>query len=152
MKKFLKPIYLQALIVYLIYTLLGKYLLITGILADNSTFAYFIQMALSAAFAAIFLYLFSHEDFFRFAKVIEKKESEKEKKYIKKYLHLGKHLAVLVIGILAGPLFAALSARFLIPHSPYRYLLVIIASSVSSLIWLGFLRGTVGQLPFLNII
>src|SRR3972149_9519680 len=106
MRKLFKPIYIEALIVYLFYSLTGKYLLVKGTISGNPSFSFFVQSLASSIFAVIFLFLFSHEEFFKFARVIEKKESKKEKRYIKKYLHFGKHLAVLIIGVLAGPLFA----------------------------------------------
>jgi len=114
----------------------------------DSFFSYVLLSVFSSFFAVIFLFIFSHEDFFRFARVIEKRESKREEKLLKTYVHFGKSITTLIVGIIAGPLFAALTARILIPKSPYKYVIIIIASTASSILWLGFLRGAFSQFSF----
>lgn len=150
MRDFLKPIYLKALIIYLVYGFFGKLLFFKGVVSSATTVAYITLFVYYIAFSIIFLYIFSHEDFFKFAKVIEKKETKKEKKLLRKYIHLGKIAAIFIIGVLVGPVFAALTTRILLHRSPYRYLIIVIVSVLSTAIWLASFKGILGQFSFIQ--
>ncbi len=83
-------------------------------------------------FSFLFLYIFSHEKFFPFAKDIEKSEKAKEKKYLSKYLHHGKVLATFIIGVIGGPIFLSLTLRMLLNKFRQKYLFVPLTSFVST--------------------
>lgn len=109
----------------------------------------FIQLYLFGIFfACLFLYLFSHDKFFSFAKEIEKKESKKEKKYLDKYLHHGKILGTLIIGAIGGPVFSSLTARILLNNYWYKYLIVIIANIPSTIITTGVGKSLINIFNF----
>ena len=120
--------------------MLGSYFLISKVnlahaFLKTSPIITFLQLFIfGTVFSYIFLYIFSHDRFFPFAKEIENKEEEKEKHYLRKYLHHGKTIATFIIGTIGGPLFLALTIRLLLHNYKYKYLLVFVTSFVSTLI------------------
>lgn len=88
-------------------------------------------------FSFIFLYIFSHEKFFPFAREIEKKEEEKEKSYLKKYIKHGKMIATFIIGVIGGPIFLSLTTRLLLNGFKFRYLFILVTIFISTLVTLG---------------
>jgi len=136
-----KLVYFQAFLVWLVYSLGTKILFIKSIVWGNQLLVYGLIGIVSGGFGILFLYLFSHENFFKFAKLIEKKEIKKERKWLNFFSHAGKSITVLMIGLLAGPLFAALSARILLSAAKYKYWFVFIVSAASSVFWLFMARS-----------
>ena len=134
-------VYFQAFLVWLVYSFGTKALFIKSVVWRDQLLVYGLIGIVSGGFGILFLYLFSHEIFFKFAKLIEKSEIKKEKKWLRFFRHTGKIVAVLMIGLLAGPLFAALSARILISASKYKYWFVFIVSAASSVFWLFMARS-----------
>ncbi len=145
-----KGIHYKTLIVWGTYEVITKGSLLTGFLGSVSSLnIYLINVLLSVIFGISFLFLFSHEDFFKFAKEIERKNSKQEKKWEHRLLHYGKFLSSFVIGIISGPLIAALAIRFLQPKSKYKYPLIILTSALSAFFWLWAARGVIiWRLPF----
>ena len=107
--------------------------------------AFFGPFVYGALAGLIFLYLFSHEDFFPLARQIEKEEKKKEKKWLRRFKHHGKLFICLAIGAIAGPLFAALTVRFLIHRHSffYKYIIIFLATIVSTIFLVGFARGII---------
>lgn len=143
MQRLSKIIYVQAFFVWLVYTFATKALFIKAIFLRNAVLAYMILSLVSAVFAILFLFLFNHKDFFKFAKLIERKEMKKEKKWLKRFSRFGRSFTVLLIGIAAGPLLAALTAKLLLADKVRGYFLVSVASILSTLVWLGVARGVI---------
>lgn len=115
------------------YFVLSKVNLIYA-LKNNNFISSFLQLFIFGTFFTyLFLYLFSHEKFFPFAKEIEDKEKKKEKLYLEKYIHHGKILGTFIIGIIGGPLFLSLTTRLLLSRFKYKYSFVLITSFVSTL-------------------
>lgn len=119
------------------YFVLSKANLVNALTRETILLSFTQLYLFGIFFACLFLYIFSHEKFFPFAKEIEKKEEKKEKTYLKKYLHHGKVLATFLIGVIGGPVFSSLTARFLINNHWYKYLVVILANIPSTLFTLG---------------
>jgi uncharacterized membrane protein len=94
-----------------------------------------------AVMSFMFLYLFSHEDFFHFIKDVEKKEEKKEEQYLKKFKHFGKIVAVFVIALIGGTIFAALTVRLLLAHYKYRYLILLLSMVLSTVFSVGIVKG-----------
>lgn len=110
--------------------------------SNNNILKTFIQLfAFGTFFSFVFLYIFSHEKFFPFAKEIEKKEEEKEKSYLKKYLKHGKIIATFLIGVIGGPIFLSITTRLLLNNFRFRYLFVTFTSFVSTVITLAAGKG-----------
>jgi hypothetical protein len=146
----IKHIHFKALAVWAIYSVVTKAAFLIGISETvKSSNAYLVNIFLNVVFGILFLYLFSHEDFFKFAREIERKNIKKEKKLEHRFLHYGKLVSGLLIGILSGPLIGALALRFLLPKYRYKYLMIILSSATSSALWLGMARGVIiWHLPF----
>lgn len=137
----IRSIYIKAMFLYTAYFVLTKYVLIASSLNKDSQ--YFFQISINIFFALIFLYLFENDNFFKFIKVIEKKEIKKEKKLEKQYLHFGKTLAAIIIALLTGPLVGALTFRFLVVKSFMRYVILVLSIIISSSGILFFAKGVI---------
>lgn len=130
------------------YFVLSKVNLLNA-LARESLFERFLQIYLfGIIFACIFLFLFSHEKFFPFAREMEKTQSKKEKKYLKKYIHHGKVLGTFIIGTIGGPVFSSLTARLLLNTYHFKYLLVILCNIPSTILTVGIGSGFVHVFDF----
>lgn len=140
-KKFFRPVHLHAVIFLLVYTIISKAIFIKSISSTSLQVAFFIPYTFGV-FAGIFLlYLFSHEDFFHFMKDVEKEENKKEKKFLKKYKHYGKILSTFLIATIGGPVFAALTVRFLLNKFWYKYLLIALGNIPSTLLAVTLAKG-----------
>jgi hypothetical protein len=134
--------------------ILGGYFILSKIntihaLTKNNIVESFLQLYLfGIIFACLFLYIFSHDRFFPFAREIEKKEKKKEKKYLKKFLHHGKIFGTFVIGAIGGPVFSSLTARLLLNNFGYKYLLVILANIPSTVLTVLAARGLINFIHF----
>lgn len=124
-----------------LYFIVSKVNLAQAFLKDDLILTFIQLFAFGTVFSFIFLYIFSHEKFFPFAKEIEKKEEEKEKSYLKKYLKHGKIAATFLIGVIGGPVFLSLTTRLLLNSFRFRYLFVLITSFASTLVTLGAGKG-----------
>lgn len=144
----MKKIYIQAFLIWCFYSLFTKWLLIKGAAFSTPIIFAFASNFLSGAFfASIFLYFFNHEEFFKFAKSIEKIEIKKEKKLTRSFARFGGLFSVILITVISGPLLSALSAKFLIGKSEYKYFIVAFFSGASAILIVAALRGVV-RLPF----
>ena len=137
----IKTVHIQALGLWVIYTIANKVAFFSGIshkiLPAES---YLINMIVSSAFGLLFLYLFSHEDFFKFARELENKNRKKTVKLEHYFIHTGKILTALIIGIISGALLSALIVRILLPRFKYRYVLVAVSSALSPIVSVTLLR------------
>lgn len=130
-------IHLIALFILGGYFVLSKVNTVNALVGKTSVQGFLQLYIFGAIFACIFLYIFSHEKFFPFAREIEKKEEGKEKRYLKKYLHHGKILGTFLIGSIGGPVFSSLTARLLLKDYWYKYLIVILANIPSTILTAG---------------
>ena len=125
------------------YFVLSKINLVNA-MSNKNLYLSFLQIYLFGIFSAcLFLYIFSHDKFFLVAKEIEREEEKKEKKYLAKYLHHGKILATFIIGAIGGPIFSSLTARLLLNHYPFKYLVIILANIPSTIITVGIAKGVI---------
>lgn len=134
--------------------ILGSYFLLSKIntlyaLTNRNYLLSFIQIYLFGAFfACSFLYIFSHDKFLPMAKEIENKEKNKEKRLLHKYIHNGKLLTTVIVGTIGGPVFSALTARFLLDKNHYKYLVVILSNFLSTIITVGLAKPLVDMFGF----
>lgn len=145
-KKGLKKVHLQMLLVLAAYFVLGNTLLIRFSLSDDPLLFFGMPFLYGAVSAIVFLYIFSHEEFFRFAKDLKKKEMKVEKKWLKRFARLGRASTTLLIGAAGGPLLGALTARLIIRTTWHRYLLVLLANIPSTVITVGVAKGAISIL------
>ncbi len=138
----LKSIHIKAFIAWAIYAIFTKGVFLYGVSKSTPAIvAFSVNILFSAFFAIIFLYIFSHEDFFKFGREIEKKNLKKEKKWLDRLKHHGKIATATLIGMLGGPLFAALTLRLLLPRLPSKYILVGAIAVLSAALALAIGRG-----------
>lgn len=138
-----KLIYLKAIIFLIIYFLISKLIFLQALISQNILVTFISPMVFGALSGVIFLYLFSHEDFFRFAKIIETKRKKSEKKLEHVFIKFGKIIATFFIGTIGGPIFAGLSARVLIPEFYFKYLVVVLSAVPSTIFTMGVTKGAI---------
>lgn len=139
-------IHLQAVLVLILYNIISKANLAHALIR-NTFLVSFLQVygfGILATFA--FLYLFSHEDFFTFARELERNEERGEKKYLYKFKHLGKLFATFLIGSIGGPIFLALTLRIFFHKHSVKYLLIFLVIFISTLFGFGLLKGSINLL------
>lgn len=125
------------------YFVLSKINLVSAIANQNLVNSFLQLFIFGTIFTYLFLFIFSHEKFFPFAKVIEDKEKAKEKTYLKKYLHHGKLLGTFIIGVLGGPVFLSITIRLLLNGLKYKYIFILFTSFVSTLLTFSVSKGLV---------
>jgi hypothetical protein len=140
-KKIFRLVHLEAAVFIALYFLVSNAVLV-GSLASKSLGVAFlgpIFFGIAATFA--FLYLFSHKDFFHFIRKLEDEEREKEKKYLNRFKRFGKMIACVLISAVGGPIFLALTVRFLFSKSENRYSVAFVATLVSTIIIVAMAKG-----------
>ena len=140
-KGLIRPVHIQTLFVIVAYLVVSKFVFFKFVTGSNITKAFLGHFIFGVVTSFIFLYLFSHEDFFHFIKEVEEREEKKEDRYLKKYKHFGKVAAVLVIGTIGGVIFAALTTRLLLIHYKYKYLILLISMFFSTAFSVGLVKG-----------
>lgn len=131
-KSFFRPVHLQAFLFFIAYTIVSKAVFLKSVTSGNMQIVFFVPYIFGVAAGIFFLYLFNHEDFFHFIKEIELEEGKKEKGYLKKYKHYGKILSTLIISAIGGPIFAALTIRFLLNKYWYKYIVLAVGNIAST--------------------
>lgn len=142
-KRQLKLVHFQAIVVFILYNVVSKANFVHALIKDSFLFAFLKVYSFGVIATFAFLYLFSHEDFFQFAKEVEKKEIIKEKKYLTNLYHYGRVLTVIVIGSIGGPVFLALTLRLLFHRHDIKYPLVFLAIFISTLIGFGLIKKSI---------
>jgi uncharacterized membrane protein YbhN (UPF0104 family) len=132
--KFLRPVHFQALVFIILYFVLSIIVVAKSLLIPSIYVSFLGSFSFGVISVFIFLYLFSHEDFFHFFKNLDKFESKKEKGYLGSYVQYGKFLACILVSIIAGQIFLALTIRFLFPKSSNRYLIAFLVTFISTVI------------------
>jgi hypothetical protein len=140
-KKFIRPIHVQTLFIIVGYLIISKLVFFKFVTGPNITMSFLGPFIFGIVTSFIFLYLFSHEDFFHFIKDVEKKEEKKESQYLRKYKHFGKVLATLIIGAIGGTILASLTTRLLLTHYRYKYLILLVSMFFSTMFTVGLAKG-----------
>lgn len=143
-KGLIRKIHFQAIAFLVIYTLLSKSIFIKSITSPSLAVAFSVPYIFGIVAGILFLYLFNHEDFFHFMREVERVEKKKEEGYLKRYIHFGRIFSTLIIGGIGGPVFAALTVRFLLNNFPHRYLLLAVANIGSTLLAVVIAKGAIG--------
>lgn len=137
----IKKVHLVGVGVLIVYYTLSKMIFFSTIISSNPLVYLIIPYVFGSVAAVIFLYIFSHEEFFSFAKEIEKKSMKKENKLLKRFGNHGKVTSMFLISIFGGPVFSALTARLLLKNFKYKYYLVVIANIPATIWTIGSSKG-----------
>jgi hypothetical protein len=140
-KGFFRPIHLQVVIALVVYYTLSNIVLISSVVQQNVYISFFVPFIFGLTSTFVFLYLFSHEDFFHFMGNFEKEEKGKEKGYLNKLIRYGRILACILVAIIGGPIFSALTIRFLFTKSENRYIIAFISILISTAFVVAIAKG-----------
>jgi|WetSurMetagenome_2_1015567.scaffolds.fasta_scaffold33719_2 hypothetical protein len=140
-KGFFRLVHLEALAVLAVYFIVSNYVLVSSVANESMWISFLGPLLFGIAASFAFLYLFGHQDFFHFIRKFEDEEMGKEKKYLNRFKHLGKILACVLVSGIGGPIFLALTVRFLFSEKENRYLMVLISTLISTLVIVAFAKG-----------
>lgn len=140
-KKLIRPIHLQAVVVIAVYFVVSNFVFVGSVFHSNIYVSFFVPFIFGLISSFVFLYLFSHKDFFHFIKSFEKEEEKAEKKYLGRFSRYGKFAASILVAAVGGPIFLALTIRFLYPRSQRKYLIAFISNLISTVVTVAFARG-----------
>jgi len=141
----IKSVHLQAVLFLIVYLIFSKVNLVSAI-ASKSFWVSFLQPFVFGSLSGlVFLYLFSHEDFFPVAREIEKKEKRAEQSWQRKLAHHGKVFICFAIGVLTSPVLCALAVRLLVHKHKfwYKYAIIFFAEIFSTVLNVGLLKGII---------
>lgn len=136
-----KSIHAQAVIVFILYNVISKVNFAQALIHNAFLYSFLRVYSFGVIATFAFLYFFSHEDFFQFAKDLEKTEKKKEKKYLNKFHHYGKVLGAILIGGIGGPIFAALTLRVFFHNQKIKYPLIFLIIFISTILGFGLIKG-----------
>ncbi|HKB88086.1 MAG TPA: hypothetical protein VKC53_00385 [Patescibacteria group bacterium] len=140
-KPSLNLVHLQTVLFLVVFFIVSNALVVNLLLNPNIYTSFFGALTFGTVFGFIFLYLFNHKDFFSFMGKFELEEKDKEKKYLDKFSKYGRLAASILVGAIAGPIFLALTVRFLFLESENRYLIVFISTLISTIFVVAFAKG-----------
>lgn len=135
-------VHFLALLTWVGYTVLSRTLQFGETTTVNVEKAYLLSAIFNIVFVILFLYLFSHDKFFEFAREIEMRAKKKEKGYTNMARHWGKLIMTGIVGLTGSPLYIALTIRLFWPKLKSKYLLAGVMSVVGGWLWLTGLRGS----------
>lgn len=141
---FLRPVHIFAILLIVVYSVVAKYLYFRALYHTNLMTTYVIPYIYGVLATITFLFLFSHSDFFHFVKEIEKAENKKERALLRKFLHYGKLLATVIIGVVGGPIFLALTIQLLLKQFSHKYLLILFTILVALIVSVGLVKKLIG--------
>jgi hypothetical protein len=143
-KNFFRWVYLETIAVLIAYFLLSNFILVGSVTHANVWVSFLVPLVFGVGSSCIFLYLFSHQDFWHFIKNLESQEKKQEKKYLAKFKNYGKIFTCILVSAIGGPIFLALTVRFLFSEKENRYLIAIISNIVSTLLIVAAAKGFLG--------
>jgi len=127
-------VHITALLITISYYVISNIIFIKAILSPNPIVYFMVPFIFTSAAAITFLYMFSHEKFFAFAREIEKRQLKMEKKLTKRFSHNSKVVTVLAAAVVGGPVLAALTARMLMNDVANKYA-VMLLTNIPATIW-----------------
>lgn len=138
-------IHIQAVIVIILYYIFSKIVLIRSLYSNNFLIHFIGPFLYGTISGFIFLYIFSHENFFPVAREIEKEEKKKEAKWHKRLGHHSSLFICLMIGIFTGPILTAFTIRLLIHRHNiwYKYLIIITSEFISTIFYILLAKGAI---------
>jgi hypothetical protein len=140
-KKIIRPVHIQTIVFIIIYFVISNSVFYSSVYHSNIYVSFIVPFIFGLTSSFVFLYLFSHRDFFHFIKNLEKAEEKAEKKYLGRFSRYGKFIASIIVSVLGGSIFLALTIRFLYPKSKRKYLIAFICMLISTIISVSIAKG-----------
>jgi hypothetical protein len=140
-KKLIRPIHIQTIVFIIIYFIISNSVFYSSVYHSNIYVSFIAPFIFGLISSFVFLYLFSHRDFFHFIKNLEKAEEKAEKKYLGRFSRYGKFAASILVATVGGPIFLALTIRFLYPKSERKYFIAFISVLISTIISVSIAKG-----------
>ena len=143
-KGFFRIVHLEAIAILMVYFIVSNFVLVGSVANASIYISFFVPILFSVLSTFVFLYLFGHKDFFHFIRNFEREEKGNEKKYLDRFKHFGKIIICILISAIGGPIFLALTIRFLFSKSENRYLIALISTLISTIFLVAFAKGFFG--------
>lgn len=140
-KKLFGTIHLEIALALVAYFVVSFFILIKYSIERNLLVSFAIPMVFGGLSTTGFLYLFSHKDVFPFMNKVEAEEKKKEKQYLAKYVRFGKILASVIISFVGGPVFLALTARFLFGRTKNKYWIALAITLLTTVVLVAMSKG-----------
>lgn len=126
------------------HSILGWFVLLLATKSGTFIFSFGLPLSFGILSGMVFLYIFNHDKVIRIARLIEEKEEKIEERWLKHFAHSGKLASCFLMGMIGGPVLAALTIRLLLPKFKHKYSLVTAVVIVNTIFYVGFLKGTLG--------
>ena len=141
----IKSIHIQAILVLIVYLIFSKINLVSSAASKYLWVSFLSPFIYGSLSGLVFLYLFSHEDFFPIAREIEKKERKAEQRWQERLSHHGKVFICFFIGAATSPVLCALAVRLLIHKHKfwYKYAVIFVSEIFSTILNVGLLKGLI---------
>lgn len=140
-RKQTNSIHLKTTVTIFVYLVISYFILISSLANPNIIVSFLIPLLFGVISSVTFLYLFSHKNFIPAIKNIEDRERKSEEKYLKNFIHFGKFFACVLISLIGGPIFLALTVQFLFPTSHHKYQITINSSIIASILFVTFVKS-----------
>ena len=140
-KGLLRLVHLEALVFLIAYFLVSNYVFMLSVTNESLYVSFLIPLLFGVLSSFAFLYLFGHQDFFHFIKKLGNEEKRNEKKYLEKFKHFGRMITCILISAIGGPIFLALTIRFLYSKSEQRYLVAFISVMIPTFFIVAAAKG-----------
>ena len=131
-------------VILAIHGTLGWLLLLVATKSNNPYLSWALPLLYGVFSGLIFLYIFNHDKVIKIARIIEEKEEKIEEKWLKHFARSGKFITVFLMGMVGGPVLAALTVHLLLRRFRHKYILVTIIIVLNTIFYIGFLKGTLG--------
>jgi hypothetical protein len=133
--------YFKTTIILFVYLVISYLLLIVSLANPNVFISFLVPLIFGVISSVIFLYLFSHKNFIPFIKKIEDRQRKSEEKYLKKFIRFGNFFACILVSLIGGPIFLALTVHLLFPKSHNKYQITIISSTITSILFVTLVKS-----------
>jgi hypothetical protein len=143
-KGFFRLAHLKAIAILIVYFIVSSFVFAVSVANASIYISFLVPLLFGVLSTFVFLYLFDHNDFFHFIINFEKEEKGNEKKYLDRFKHFGKIIICILISAIGGPIFLALTVRFLFSESKTRYLTALISTLISTIFSVGLAKGFFG--------
>jgi hypothetical protein len=143
-KTLIRPVHYQIALFTVLYFLLSNAIVVRLVAEQNHALSFLGLLLFGLLPTYVFLYFFSHQDFFKFFKDLEKAERKKEKSYMALFGQFGKVLACILVSIFGGPIFLALTVRLLFDEKKEMVQVAFVAAAIGTIIVFIFGKSIVG--------